>query len=80
MEQLQDQIGNGPFVLKTLEPFVRGYFTPNPNYWGGVATYDLEYSYITDTAVAFEAYKNNEFDIIPSGCRRPGRPSRLTRC
>jgi oligopeptide transport system substrate-binding protein len=27
------QIGNGPFVLESLEPFVRGYFTPNPNYW-----------------------------------------------
>lgn len=58
-------IGNGPFILKSLEPFVRGYFTPNPNYWRGVATYDIEYSYITDTAVAFEAYKNNEFDIVP---------------
>ena len=58
------QIGNGPFVLDSLEPFVRGYFTPNPNYWRGQATYDLEYSYITDTAVSFEAYKNNEFDII----------------
>jgi oligopeptide transport system substrate-binding protein len=61
------QIGNGPFVLQSLEPFVRGYFTPNPNYWRGQAAYDLEYSYITDTAVAFEAYKNNEFDIIPLG-------------
>jgi oligopeptide transport system substrate-binding protein len=59
------QIGNGPFVLKSLEPFVRGYFTPNPAYWGGLATYDLEYSYITDFAVSFEAYKNNEFDIVP---------------
>ena len=26
---------------------------------------DIEYSYINDSAVAFEAYKNNEFDIIP---------------
>ncbi len=59
------QIGNGPFVLESLEPFVRGYFVPNPNYWEGQATYDLEYSYITDSAVAFEAYKNNEFDIMP---------------
>jgi oligopeptide transport system substrate-binding protein len=58
------QIGNGPFVLESLEPFVRGYFTPNPNYWEGQASYDLEYSYINDSAVAFEAYKNNEFDII----------------
>ena len=58
------QIGNGPFVLKSLEPFVKGLFTPNPNYWGDKAKIDIEYSYITDTAVSFEAYKNNEFDII----------------
>ena len=49
------QIGNGPFVLKTLEPFVRGYFTPNANYYGGQAKYDLEFRYITDTNIAFEA-------------------------
>jgi oligopeptide transport system substrate-binding protein len=61
------QIGNGPFVLKSLEPFVKGYFTPNENYWGDKAKTDIEYSYITDTAVAFEAYKNNEFDIIAPG-------------
>ena len=58
------QIGNGPFVLKTLEPFVRGYFTPNANYYGGQAKYDLEFRYITDANVAFEAYKNDEFDIV----------------
>jgi hypothetical protein len=58
------QIGNGPFVLQSLEPFVRGYFTPNENYWGDKAKTDLEYSYITDTAVSFEAYNGDEFDII----------------
>jgi len=58
------QIGNGPFVLKTLEPFVRGFFTPNANYYGGQAKYDLEFRYIIDSAVEFEAYKNDEFDII----------------
>lgn len=58
------QIGNGPYVLKSLEPFVRAYFTPNENYWRGKANVDIEHSYITDSAVAFEAYKNNEFDII----------------
>jgi len=66
------QIGNGPFILQSLEPFVRGYFVPNPNYWEGQATYDLEYSYITDTAVSFEAYKNNEFDIVPLGAEDLG--------
>ncbi len=59
------QIGNGPCVLKSLEPFVRGYFGPNPNYWGSKMKVDIEFSYITDTAVAFQAYRNNEFDIIP---------------
>ena len=60
------QVGNGPYVLQSLEPFVRGYFTPNPNFWEGVGKVDIEYSYIVDSAVAFEAYKNNEFDIIGS--------------
>jgi len=59
------QIGNGPFILQSLEPFVRGYFVPNPNYWGDKPAYDLEYRYITDSAVSFEAYKNYEFDIVP---------------
>ena len=40
------------------------HFTPNANYWGDKPTYDMEFSYITDSAVAFEAYKNNEFDIV----------------
>jgi oligopeptide transport system substrate-binding protein len=61
------QVGNGPYVLQTLEPFVRGYFVPNEYYWGEKPTYDLEYSYITDSAVRFEAYKNNEFDVIQIG-------------
>jgi oligopeptide transport system substrate-binding protein len=61
------QIGNGPFALKSLEPFVRAYFVPNANYWRGAASYDLEYSYIVDGAVAFEAYKNDEFDIVGLG-------------
>ncbi len=59
-----NHIGNGPFVLESLEPFVRAHFTPNPHYWRGQATYDIDFRYITDTAVSFEAYRNNEFDII----------------
>lgn len=58
------QIGNGPYILKTLEPYVRARFVPNPNYYGEKAKTDIEYSYIVDSKVAFEAYKNNEFDII----------------
>jgi oligopeptide transport system substrate-binding protein len=58
------QIGNGPYVLKSLGPSVRGYFVPNENYWAGVGKVDIEYSYVTDSAVAFQAYKNDEFDMI----------------
>jgi len=61
------QVGNGPFIWKSVDPFVRSVFVPNPNYAGaGVPTYTLEFSYITDSAVAFEAYQNNEFDVIAS--------------
>lgn len=61
------QVGNGPFIWQSVDPFVKSVFVPNPNYAGaGIPTYKLEYSYITDSAVAFEAYRNNEFDVIGS--------------
>ncbi len=59
------QVGNGPFAMSSLEPFVKGKFAPNPNYYGDKPAYNMEYSYITDSAVAFQAYKNNEFDVVP---------------
>jgi len=37
---------------------------PNANYWGTVPQVSVDFAYITDSAVAFEAYKNDEFDII----------------
>ena len=58
------QIGNGPYVMKSMEPYVRSRFEPNPNYWGNKAKVTIEYSYISDSAVAFQAYKNNEFDVV----------------
>ena len=60
------QVGNGPFVWTSLEPAVRSLFTPNANYWQGAPKVSIEYSYIVDSAVAFEAYKNDEFDIVAS--------------
>ncbi len=61
------QVGNGPFVMDVVEPFVRQHFVPNPNFVGaGIPSYEMEYRYITDSAVAFEAYKNGELDITLS--------------
>ncbi|HEX6034510.1 MAG TPA: peptide ABC transporter substrate-binding protein, partial [Anaerolineales bacterium] len=60
-----NHVGNGPFVMDELEQGVRGVFSPNENYWRAVPAYTLEYSYIVDLAVSFEAYRNGEFDIVP---------------
>jgi oligopeptide transport system substrate-binding protein len=61
------QIGNGPFIWQSVEPFVKSVFVPNPNFAGaGTPTYNLEFYYIIDSAVAFEAYQNNELDVILS--------------
>jgi oligopeptide transport system substrate-binding protein len=62
------QVGNGPFIWAEAEPFVRALFVPNPNFQGpGIPSYSVEYRYITDGAVQFEAYKNDELDIIGYG-------------
>ena len=42
---------------------VRALYTPNANYWGEVPQVTVDFAFVTDSAVAFEAYKNNEFDI-----------------
>ncbi len=62
-----NHVGNGPFVMNTLEQGVQALYTPNANYWGDVPKMSVDFAFVTDTAVAFEAYKNNEFDIIPLG-------------
>ena len=58
-----NHVGNGPFIFSELEQAVKATFTPNETYWRGVPSYTLEYQYITDSAVAFEAYKAGELDI-----------------
>ena len=58
------QVGNGPFKMTTITVDERAEFVPNESYYGGAPKYSIEYSYIKDSAVAFQAYKNNEFDIV----------------
>ena len=60
-----NHVGNGPFVMANLEQGVQALYTPNANYWGEVPKVSVDFAFITDSAVGFEAYKNNEFDIIP---------------
>jgi oligopeptide transport system substrate-binding protein len=60
-----NQIGNGPFIMAALEQGVGIELAPNPDYWGQVPAYNLSVTYNTDSAVTFEAFRNNEFDIVP---------------
>lgn len=60
-----NHVGNGPFKLVALEQASFMTFEPNSYYWRGVPKFNLDMRYIVDTAVSFEAYKNDEFDIVP---------------
>lgn len=62
-----NHIGNGPWVWDSLEQNTRAYFTPSETYWGGAPSYNIEFRYISDTAVSFESFKNGEFDVIQLG-------------
>ncbi len=63
----KNQVGNGPFIWTVNERDVKSEFIPNPNYWAGQPKYNLEYRYNADTAVVYNAYKNNELDIANLG-------------
>ncbi len=63
----KNQVGNGPFIWTVNERDVKSEFIPNPNYWGGQPKYNLEYRYNADTAIVYNAYKNNELDIANLG-------------
>lgn len=57
-------VGNGPYILETLEKNSVAYFRPNPAYWGTFAKVNIEYYYMIDSAQAFTAYKKDQVDII----------------
>ncbi|MBC8078048.1 MAG: peptide ABC transporter substrate-binding protein, partial [Chloroflexales bacterium] len=65
-ETAANQIGNGPFQITTLD---RGSnlieLQANENYWAGRPKLDgVQLKVIEDLAVAFEAYKKGEIDMI----------------
>lgn len=65
-EDAASQIGNGPFQFDKID---RGAnlieYKANENYWKGRPQLDgVQLKFINDLAVALQAYKNNEVDII----------------
>jgi oligopeptide transport system substrate-binding protein len=59
------QIGNGPFQVTQMTTDQLISLEANPNYWEGKPKLDgLEFVFIKDSAVALEAYKAGQVDIM----------------
>lgn len=59
------QLGNGPFQISQYEEEQLVGFTANENYWGGRPLLDgIEYVYQGESAVALEAYRAGDLDIV----------------
>ena len=57
-------VGNGPFVIKSIEQGKKIVFVANDKYWRGKPKLDrIELIYNTDSTVILEAYKKDELDI-----------------
>lgn len=61
----KNQIGNGPFQWTQYSEGQLAAFEANENYWAGRPKLDgVEIVYIKDTAVALEAYRSGQLDIM----------------
>jgi oligopeptide transport system substrate-binding protein len=59
------QIGNGPFQITSYDEELQVGFTANENYWQGRPAADgIEYVYIGESAVAIEAFRSGDLDIV----------------
>jgi oligopeptide transport system substrate-binding protein len=57
-------VGNGPFVVKSMDQGKKIVFVPNDKYWRGKAKLDrIELIYNSDQTATFEAYKKGEVDM-----------------
>jgi oligopeptide transport system substrate-binding protein len=61
----ENHIGNGPFKVTGVEEDQQWTFEANDNYWQGRPKLDgIEYRYVEDAAVALEAYRTGDLDIV----------------
>jgi oligopeptide transport system substrate-binding protein len=61
----ENHIGNGPFVITEIAEDQQWVFAANENYWQGLPKLDgIEYRYVEDAAVALEAYRAGDLDIV----------------
>jgi oligopeptide transport system substrate-binding protein len=60
-----NHIGNGPFTVTGIDEDQRWTFAANDNYWQGRPKLDgIEYRYVDDSAVALQAYRGGDLDIV----------------
>ena len=61
----ENHIGNGPFTISGIDEELLWAFAANDNYWQGRPKLDgIEYVYVEDAAVALEAYRVGDLDIV----------------
>ena len=64
-QSAENHIGNGPFVVESIAEDQEWTFIANDNYWQGRPKLDgIDYVYVEDAAVALEAYRGGELDIV----------------
>ena len=61
----ENHIGNGPFTVSSIAEDQEWTFEANDNYWQGRPKLDgIDYVYVDDAAVALEAYRSGDLDIV----------------
>jgi oligopeptide transport system substrate-binding protein len=61
----ENHIGNGPFKVTSIEEDQEWKFAANDNYWQGRPKLDgIDYVYVEDAAVALEAYRSGDLDVV----------------
>ena len=64
-KQAENHVGNGPFTVTGIEDGQRWTFAANDRYWQGRPRLDgIEYRYVDEAAVALEAYRTGDLDIV----------------
>lgn len=64
-KKAENHIGNGPFKVTGIDEGQQWTFAANDNYWQGRPLLNgIEYRYVDDSAVALEAYRAGDLDIV----------------